>query len=93
MYELSWQRFTADLEEIPPEVWKSRNILLQLCNAVYKQNTIEKWAKNCIFPFPKKGDLRITKNYRDITLNAINVKVYNVILLNHDKFDKCRLHR
>ena len=26
----------------------------------------EKWTKNCIDPFPKKGDLGITKNYRGI---------------------------
>ena len=36
--------------------------------------------KSCIFPFPKKGDLRITKNYRVIT--SIAAKVYNVLLLN-----------
>ena len=29
-----------------------------------------------------KGDLRITKNYRDITLTAIAAEVYNVLLHN-----------
>ena len=48
---------------------------------VYKQSTIEKWTKGCILPFPKKGDLGITKNYRGITLTAIAAKVYNALLL------------
>ena len=32
--------------------------------------------------FPKKGDLRIIKIYRGITLIAIAAKVYNALLLN-----------
>ena len=39
-------RKSAGLQEILPEVWKTRefdNILLRLCNIVYKQNTIENW--------------------------------------------------
>ena len=27
--------------------------------------------KGCILPFPKKGDLRLAKNYRGITLTSI----------------------
>ena len=71
---------TAGLDKISPKVWKARkfdNILFHLCNIVYKQNTIKKWTKNCILP--DKGDHRITKNYRSITLTA---KVYNALLLN-----------
>ena len=52
-------RKAAGLHEIPPEVWKTRkfdDILLQYCNAVYNQNTIDRWKKGCILPFPKKGD-------------------------------------
>ena len=45
--------------------------------------TTEKWTKGCILPFPKKDDLRITKNYRGITLNSIVAKVYNALLLNY----------
>ena len=78
-------RKAAGLDEVPPEVWKSRkfdDILLRLCNAVYTQNAIEKWTKGCILPFPKKGDLGIAKNYRGITLTAIAAKVYNALLLN-----------
>ena len=48
---------SAGLDEIPPEVWKTRqfdDILLQRCNAVYNQNPINRWMKGCILPFPKK---------------------------------------
>ena len=53
-------RKAAGLDEIPPEVWKTRqfdDILLRHCNAVYNQNPIDRWTKGCILPFPKKGDL------------------------------------
>ena len=50
---------------------------ISVYNTVYKQNTIEKWTKGCILPFSKKGNLRITKNYKGRTLNAIAAKVYN----------------
>ena len=38
------KRKAAGLDEIPPEVWKTRkfdDILFRYCNAVYNQNTIE----------------------------------------------------
>ena len=53
-------RKAAELDEIPPEVWKTRkfdDILLGHCYAVYNQNPIDKWTKGCILPFSKKGDL------------------------------------
>ena len=59
-------RRVARLDEILPEVWKIRefnDILLQHCNAVYNQNIIDRWTKGYILPIPKKGDLRIAKNY------------------------------
>ena len=71
--------------EIPPEVWKTRkfnNILLQYCNTAYNQNTVDRWTKGCILPFPKKGDLGIAKNYWGITLTSIVAKIYNVLLFN-----------
>ena len=46
------------------------------------QNTIDRWTKGCILPFPKKGDLRITKNYQDITLTSIVTKIYNALRAN-----------
>ena len=78
-------RKAAELDEIPPEVWKTRqfdDILLRHCNTVYNQNTIDRRTKGCIFPFPKKGDFRLTKNYRGITFTSIVAKIYNVLLCN-----------
>ena len=68
-----------------PELWKTRqfdDILLRHCNAVYNQNPIDRWMKECILPFPKKGDLRLAKNYRGITLTSIAAKIYNALLRN-----------
>ena len=48
-------RKAARLDEIPPEVWKTRkfnDLLLQYCNNVYNQNTLEGWTKGCILTFP-----------------------------------------
>ena len=33
-------------------------------------------------PFPKKGDLRLAKNYRSITHTSIATKIYNALLRN-----------
>ena len=71
-------RQAAVLNEIPPEVWKTRKFddrLLRYCNAVYNQNPIDRWKKGCILPFPKKGDLRLAKNYWGITLMSIVAKI------------------
>ena len=73
------------LDNIPAEVWmtgKFNQELLDLCNAVYNQNPIEKWTKGCLLPFPKKGNLGVTTNYRGITLTSIAAKIYNLLLLN-----------
>ena len=78
-------RKEAGLDEIPPEVWKTRqydNILLRHCNAIYNQNSIDRWTKGCILPFPKNGDLGLAKNYRGITLTSIAAKIYNALLCN-----------
>ena len=78
-------RKTAGLDELPPEVWKTRqfdDVPLRQCNAVYNQNTIDWWMKGCILPFPKKGDLGLAKNYRSITLTSIAAKIYNALLRN-----------
>ena len=78
-------RKAAGLDEIPPEVWKTRqfdDILLRHCNAVYNQNPIDRWMKGCILPFPKKGDHGLAENYRGITLTSIAAKIYNALLRN-----------
>ena len=43
---------------------------------------IDRWTKSCILPFPKKGNLRIAKNYRGIILTSIVAKIYNALQLN-----------
>ena len=80
-------RKVASLNEIPPEIWKTKQFddCLWFCNAVYKQNTIERWTKDCILPFPKKGDLGRTKNYRYITLTSRADMIDNALLVNHIK--------
>ena len=70
--------------EMSLKVWKTRkfdDMLFQLWNTNYKQNTIEKWTKGCILFFSKKGELGIVKNYRSITLTSITAKVFYVLLL------------
>ena len=76
---------TIGFVEIPAEVWKLddfKEFLLEPCNRVYFQEPKVSWTNDCILPFPKKGDLSITKNYRGITLIAIAAKIYNLMLLN-----------
>ena len=41
--------------------------------------------KGCILLFPKKGDLRLAKNYRGITLTSIEGKIYNA--LQHNRIE------
>ena len=51
-------RKAAGLDEIPSEVWKTRqfdDILLRHCNAVYNQNLNDRWMKGCIPPSLKRG--------------------------------------
>ena len=76
-------RKAAGLNEIPLEVWKTRqfeDILPRHCNAVYNQNPIDRWMRGCILPFPKEGDLGLARNYRGITLTSIAAKIYNALL-------------
>ena len=79
-------RRAACLDEIPTEVWKTKtfdDILLRYCDALYNQNTIDRWTKGCTLPFSTKADLRIAKNYRGITLTSLAAKIYNALLLNY----------
>ena len=75
-------RKTAGLDEIPPEVWKTREFDDIHCNTVYNQNTIDRWTKGCISPVFKKGDLGLAKNYRGITLTSIAAKICYALLCN-----------
>ena len=40
------------------------------------------WTTSIIVPLPKKGNLSLMKNYREISLLSITAKVYNKIPLN-----------
>ena len=78
-------RKDAGAHQITPEVWKTRkfdDIRLRYCNSVHNQTTIDRWTKGCIFPFHKKGDLRITKNDRSIIFTSITAKIFNSLHLN-----------
>ena len=78
------------LDEIPAKVWKLddfKEFLLESCNRVYFQEPIVSWTNGCILPFPKKGDLSITKNYRGNILTAIAAKIYNLMLLNRIRLE------
>lgn len=63
----------AELDDTLPEVWKTTKydeILLRLCNVECNRSWIEKWTKGDTLPFPKKDDLKINNNYKDITHTA-----------------------
>ena len=78
-------RKAEGLDEIPPELWKTTEfdyILFRHLNAVYNQNTIDRWTKGCILPFFRKGDLGLAKNYQGITLTSIVAKIYDALLRN-----------
>ena len=79
-------RKAARLDEIPPEVGKTRqfdDIQPRHCNAVCDKNRIDGWTKGCILPFPKKGNNGLAKNYWGITLTSIAAKIDNAVLRNH----------
>ena len=59
-----------------------QEFLLECCNRVYSQETIQRWKEGCLIPFPKKGDFTSPTNYMGITLTPIAAQIYNLILLN-----------
>ena len=97
-------RKAAGLEEIPPEVSKTRqfdDILLRHCNAVYNQNQIDRWMKGCILPFPKKGWPRISQelpryntyiqsSQNALLRNRIEPKIDNILRKNQNSFRRNR---
>ena len=88
-------RKAAGVDEIPPDVWKTKefdDILFRHCNALNnkKKKKIDRLTKGFSLPYPKKRDLKIAKNYRGITLISIVAKIYNALLRNclEPKIDK-----
>ena len=49
--------------------------------------------KECILPFPKKGDLGLAKNYRGITLTSIAAEIYPALLRNRREPQIDNIHR
>ena len=81
----SKNRKAAGLDEIPPEVWKTRqfdDILLRHCNAVYNQN-----QKNY------RGITLISiaaKIYNALQCNRIEPKIDNILMKNQNVFRRNR---
>ena len=68
-------RKATGLEEIHPEVWKTRqfdDIMLRHCSLESKSD--RQMDEGIHPPFPKKGDLGLAKNYRGIILITIAAK-------------------
>ena len=81
-------RKVTGLDEILPEVWKTRkfdDILLRNCNAIYSQNPVDRWEKGCFSLFPKNGDLGYAKKYR-----GIQSKIDNILRKNQHGFQRNR---
>ena len=69
----------------PPKFGRQENLTTYFYDYVTQSINKTREMDERLHPllFPKKGNLRITKNYRGITLTAIAAKVYNTLLLNH----------
>ena len=75
-------RKAAGLDEIPPEVWKTRNSTTYCPNTATQSIIKIRWMKGCILPLPKKNDLGLAKTYRGITFPSRAAQIYNVLLRN-----------
>ena len=78
---------TPGPDNIPAIMWKNslfHEQPLDFYNETMKGNKPEALSRSTIIPVPKKGDLSLPSNYRDITLSALAAKVYNTMLLNTD---------
>ena len=77
----------AGFDKITPRSQvKLDDILLRLGNTMYKKKTkIEKWKKGSIRSFPKKVNLRITKNYREHNYYSYSCKSYTFLIISNLK--------
>ena len=69
-------------------LWTLMTYYFRLCNGVHKQNTIEKWKKSYILPFPNNSDIGITKNYKGMNLTVIIAKLYDILLFSCIQLEK-----
>ena len=69
------------------------DLLLRVCNSVYKQNTIEKRKKYCTLPTLREITSVSQRLKGHITLTFIASKVSNVMLLNRIKTEIEEIHR
>ena len=74
-------RKAAGLDEIPPEVWKTRQFDDTATQYTIKILLIDGW-RDAYSPSLKKGALGLAQNYRGITLTSIAAKIYNALLRN-----------
>ncbi|KAK3518499.1 hypothetical protein QTP70_001476 [Hemibagrus guttatus] len=74
------------VDEIRPEYLKSLDVvglswLTRLCNIAWRSGTVPlDWATGVVVPLFKKGDRRVSSNYRGITLLSLQGKVYFRVL-------------
>jgi len=69
----------SELYKCAPEEFKLR--LLQFLNNIYRENRIpDEWRDAVITPIFKKGDRRVPKNYRGISILNTCYKIYSKIL-------------
>ena len=58
----------------PTETWKTGRLdeeLLEICNKTFHGDVPGIWLRGGILPSPKKGDLGVTGDYREITLSPV----------------------
>ena len=69
----------------PAGTWKTGRLdeeLLEICNKTFHGDVPGIWLRGGILPSPKKGDLGVTGDYREITISPVGAKVYNRMILN-----------
>ena len=60
----------------------SGKVVLTICNQTLNLDKPDVWSNGDIISFPKKGNLSMATNCREITLTCISAKLYNKIILN-----------
>jgi len=85
---------SGGVDNIPPEVIKamdkiSVNALYHLINRIWNEEQIpDDWRKGLLVKLPKKGDLSLCNNWRDITLLSIPSKILCSVILVLQRMNK-----